>query len=40
MMRVTRRDIAMWTSGASIATALAVGEHAYGLLSALAGVVL
>jgi len=35
---VTTRDVGMWTSGAAVATALALGEHAFGLLSALAGV--
>lgn len=36
-VQVTRRDVGMWLSGASIATALSLGEHAFDLSAAVAG---
>lgn len=36
-IQVTARDVGMWLSGASIATALSLGEHAFDLSAIVAG---
>ena len=35
-MRLTVRDVGMWLSGASIATALSLGEHAFDISATVA----